>query len=489
MKNNISIQILRSFSKNDLKDFEDFINSTYHNSNKKITILFGVIKNSFKAQNDNLLERESLFKKLYAGKEFNNQILKNLFSEFHKLIRQYLAIKHIDRNLPQQNLFFINELLERNALQIAERYINEELAKLDDKEIRSETHFEDKLNLLNAIDLIQVNYDSFAKKPEIFISRGNYLILIFFIKLFEDLNDNLLIAENFKSEADVNPLMNFLKFIDLNGYIEFIQNRYPEISDLISIYYTMYLSRVDKEDESHFYKMKELIYKNVERLNDHTKYNFWIFLQNAVYSNYGLKNIKFNKELFEINKFFLKFNLYDSIFKGYIPGMAYINIVTNANIAEEYEWAEGFITEYAEKIEPATRENFVNIAKVMIYFSLKKYDEALEANSKIKTESITEKINIRFYNLMIYFELGHFDSAVNELETLRKYINSLKEKGKLPSYTEDITLRGIKHFSRLINAAAGNKKLDYAYFVEAEKDKSFRFKKWVWNKMDRMVNQ
>jgi len=181
--------------------------------------------------------------------------------------------------------------------------------------------------------------------------------------------------------------------------------------------------------------------------------------------------------------------LYDSIFKGYIPGMAYINIVTNANIAEEYEWAEGFITEYAEKIEPATRENFVNIAKVMIYFSLKKYDEALEANSKIKTESITEKINIRFYNLMIYFELGHFDSAVNELETLRKYINSLKEKGKLPSYTEDITLRGIKHFSRLINAAAGNKKLDYAYFVEAEKDKSFRFKKWVWNKMDRMVNQ
>ncbi|HCN36303.1 MAG TPA: hypothetical protein DIS94_01145 [Bacteroidetes bacterium] len=487
MKNNISVQILRFFSKNDLKDFELFLESPYHNSNKKITALNKIVFSSLKSGKDEILEREKIYKKIFGEKEFNNQILKNLFSEYQKLLKNFLAIKSLERNTPKQNLFFIKELYEKKSFHIAERFINEELSRMDDMQQQSETYFEDKLELLDSLDLIYQMDVAISKRGDFFATRNNYMILNFFVKFFEDLNDSLLLIENKKNSEETNPQLNFLKYINLEGYINFMKEKYPQVGNLISIYYTMYLTRVDKENEEHFYRLKELVLANVEPLNIYRKYNFWIFLQNAVYSNYGLKNKKFNRELFEINKFFLRYNFWEEIFKGYMPGLMFINIVTNANISEEYDWAEKFINEFGKYLEPETRENDLNIARVMILFSQKKFTEALVANSLIKTDSIGEKINLRFYNVMIFSELGDYDSAINELENFRKFINSMKESGKLPVYAEEMTLKSVKHFSRIANAMAGNKKLDYAYYKEAKNDKSFRFKKWVMEKMEERV--
>ena len=79
------IEILRSFDKEELTKFEDFLNSPYHNKNRNTLRLFTVVKKYFPNFKSEELNKEIVWKKLFPDKDYNYGVMKNQIHELSKL--------------------------------------------------------------------------------------------------------------------------------------------------------------------------------------------------------------------------------------------------------------------------------------------------------------------------------------------------------------------------------------------------------------------
>ena len=74
------IQTLKSFSKDEFKQFEKFVASPFFNNGRNYNPFLNELKKhypSFENRKDSL-KPESIYKKIYPGKNFNKQVMWNL---------------------------------------------------------------------------------------------------------------------------------------------------------------------------------------------------------------------------------------------------------------------------------------------------------------------------------------------------------------------------------------------------------------------------
>ena len=76
------ISILNTFSQEEIKQFEDFLNSPFHNKNAKVIQFFNVLKEYHPGFDDEKLTKENLFKELFGNVKYKESYIRNLFSRF-----------------------------------------------------------------------------------------------------------------------------------------------------------------------------------------------------------------------------------------------------------------------------------------------------------------------------------------------------------------------------------------------------------------------
>ena len=79
MINSEAITLLKTLSPKELKKFRDFLNSPYHNKNKKLCEIFQELRKycpSFSGRN---FTKERLYKKLYKKEKYSDNTMKRLF--------------------------------------------------------------------------------------------------------------------------------------------------------------------------------------------------------------------------------------------------------------------------------------------------------------------------------------------------------------------------------------------------------------------------
>ena len=86
-----TFEILKTLQKEDLKNFDNFINSPYHNSNKALIALYNSLRKFHPHYSAEKLSYEYLYKKLYPGKKFSERTIKNRLTEFAQLLRDFLV--------------------------------------------------------------------------------------------------------------------------------------------------------------------------------------------------------------------------------------------------------------------------------------------------------------------------------------------------------------------------------------------------------------
>ncbi|MEO8666607.1 MAG: hypothetical protein ABI462_14030, partial [Ignavibacteria bacterium] len=89
IKNN-AIIILKTFSGEEVKLFEDFLNSPFHNKNTKVIQLFNLLKKFHPGYNDGKLSKENLFRELFGNVRFRGSYIGNLFSDLNILAEKFL---------------------------------------------------------------------------------------------------------------------------------------------------------------------------------------------------------------------------------------------------------------------------------------------------------------------------------------------------------------------------------------------------------------
>ncbi len=483
MFSNIAIDLLKTLSKEELKKFELFINSPYFNTNAAIIKLFEAIKKHAPDYTDKNLHREKLFKKIYPEKAYNETSLRTRMSEMTDLIRKFFAVSRLEKNEFEFKLNIIQEVKQRNKFKLAEKYILEELSKLENKQ-DGEINYYSKLSLVK--ELVEVyrtskmrNYSDYS------VELGDSLFNFFYREFFAIANEIAYDKEvfNYKPEYDVTE--EFIKTFNVKKFLETAKEKNYMHFPYLALFYYMHIVRTDYGNEENFYNLKELAlnyHKNLSRAENN---NIWSALINSINGGLRYKDAKYMREAFELNKFFLGLEIMPLEPGGYFYPEKFYNIFTIATGCKEFDFAERFAEENYKKVPPEVMDNIINLCRGIIQFFKKNYSGSIDYLNKVELNDIVVKIRARMYYFMNYYETNSFESANSLLDSFKHFISENKD-------VPDLLVNGIKQWlkyaSNITNAKMNMKKLDYAVYKEAKDlNTNFWSKNWFIEKMEELI--
>ncbi|MBK8550215.1 MAG: hypothetical protein IPL53_03820 [Ignavibacteria bacterium] len=91
MQNTKLIQLIKTFSVSEFREFKDFVRSPVFNKNKKILTLFDLIKDHYPKFDNESLTDDNVFKKMFPGETYDYFKIKNIISDLFSLGKEYLA--------------------------------------------------------------------------------------------------------------------------------------------------------------------------------------------------------------------------------------------------------------------------------------------------------------------------------------------------------------------------------------------------------------
>ncbi|HRB01639.1 MAG TPA: hypothetical protein PK294_14490, partial [Ignavibacteria bacterium] len=112
------LEILRTFTKQELIKFEDFVRSPYFNKKENVTKLFLEIKKYTPEFSNENLEKERVWGNIFPGKEYNYGIMKNLIHELTKLSESFITIEYSKLDKLENSIDLLVTLMERQATKV-----------------------------------------------------------------------------------------------------------------------------------------------------------------------------------------------------------------------------------------------------------------------------------------------------------------------------------------------------------------------------------
>jgi len=480
MEKSKSILLLKSFSKQELKRFGDFLLSPYFNSNTRVSRLFEELKKHQPAYSGRGVEKESLYKKLFPGKVYNEQVMKNLISEMLRLEKEFLAIDNYNGDKINKSLALISQLASRPV----DSLYNKEMESFEKEARESQS-----VAVLLHYDLFRLEEIKFrhniiinrqAHVTENIVKAGEYLI-IFFLKNILRLSVNININKfSFNTQTDINLTDKLLQSLDIKSIMEYMEYSGIEHSVNIRLLYYAMICNLKIDDDAAYKTYRELLYANLAGLKRDEANILLHFLESIIAQKINSGRHEFYGDLFETYKVELAENLYSPDESSPLTVMKFRNIYLTAIRAGDYRWAEKFISNYKKELHEENRKNIVELALAQLNFEKGEFGKTLQHLNKIKTDQVFFKVDVKVLSLMAFYELGHYESAISLIESFKRMLNSN------PSLTEQYSQKNIAFANStgsLIKLKSGAEENEVNLFMEKTRETEvIGNKSWLLNK-------
>jgi len=312
----------------------------------------------------------------------------------------------------------LNELLDRGLYDESEKTIKKVILELEKLDYKDAEYFQFKFLMeyekLYYLQLIhQDKYEKYFTKPNIEIPFNN-LKNYFFIKVFSFyiivLNTKIL----YKIDIDTALLEKIFSSFDYELFND---------SPLIQIYYNIIMV-LKTDEEKYFITIKELVQKHEKSLIPVRLSDIYLNLENYCRRKIRAGVKHFRQELFEILKLDLDKKIYK--YETYMSQKFYKNVLQNAAVLKEFDWADNFIESYKKELRSDNREAVYCYCKAYLEVERNNYEKALEYLAKLQTDELYLKIDLKFLQARLYYELNEYDVLNSAIDSMRHFIKSNK---------------------------------------------------------------
>ncbi len=465
MKDLKLILLLKTFSKQELKEFEKFLESPFLNtSGEYITKFFNVIKKYFPGFDSPSFTKENIFSEIYPREKYNDPRMRKLNSETMKLALDFLGTKQFLNDEQTKGRYILKELQHRDMESLFEIKSKELLKLVEKDKMKDYEYYFEKYKL---IQLIKSFYFVRNRKKSIPLfndeidALSKYFTLIFIHKFIERFKEK-------RSFTDMDFALPF--FEEIKNYAG---KNYSGKSSVFDIYYTELLLYISGE-EKYYFSLKQ----NKEKLYNKLQKGFLPTIYTTL-TNYAAEQLEHGKinylnELFILHKEILKRKLYGNVFSSFL----FINMVTIALRLNETKFADKFINEYKNKINKDMREDTYKYCLANILFSKKKFSESLEILSQINFNSSLQKYLIKNLTLKVYYELNESDSIYSLIDSFK---HILKRDKAIPENVRLLAGNFTNFTKELIRIKNGEKKKED--IAERIKKEVTAEKQWLLSKV------
>ena len=440
MLNTSVISVIRTFSSNEIKRFEEFLLSPYYNKKSAVVNLFRIIKKHEPDFSSVNLERKKIWSRLYKNKDFNYGVMKNLIYDLGKCADVFIELQNYERDNKLRGMVIMKEQMNRNLNSAFERsmkgYKNLLSEMKQDYEYFYYNYRVMKLEREFTADINKANAEKIIDEE-----REIEYLTLFYLNECADVYNTLLINNSYLDKD--------FKDDNLKTFVEFMENfkqSYKEITycSLLSLKIIL-----DKTDDSVYIRFKNIFTDNSHKFS--STFNSYMGLTLMEYCNRNIMNGKteYVKEMYEISLYIFENNLLMNDKKAYMNPFVFTQLVSTACSLSKFDCVKNFIDENMKRINPEYRDKFYNFAHLTLNFKMKNFNEAMNHVSKMDIKSQMDHVSVKRYQLMIYYESGYTDELYSLIEAFRNFISKNKKLAESIKLQAGKFIYFVKRFSDL----------------------------------------
>lgn len=422
------IEILRTFDKNDIRNFRKFLKSPFLNPYPKVSGLFGALMDFYPEFDNPQMNRIALMKKTEKGKAYNDSTARDLISKLKLLLEKYMAFLSFQDDRYECLAFTRKELYRRKLYGQIGKNINEAEKVIPGYNMADADYFYRKIK----VETEKFNHNVINKNPgskqslndsitSLNNSAKNQLALFILESIKQ--NDTIIkITKRQEKTKTRNLIPELLNPMNLSKLIVTLKKNNEELGHIFQIYFNLYrLFRVP-DTESSFNMYKKSIIENSHKINSDELHFLFGRLIDYCVNKCNEGHSEYYRELHNAYMVLLENRYYTNSSNKYISQDLFRNIFQTALRLSDLKWAEEFINIYRKELHPQNRENMYYYCYAHIYFENKEFNRSLDCISKIKHDYFALKIDIKLLQLKIYYELGMYEQIYNQVDSFKHFI-------------------------------------------------------------------
>lgn len=465
--------VLKSFSKEDMKRFGDYLNSPFFNKRKLISDLFNVYRKFYPAFSDKSFTKEKVFKKIFPDKKFSDEVFRNLNSILHSHAEDFLSIINYSGNSLVMKQHLLSEINHRNILPVFKKNFDESLEMLESSVHKDLKYFYSGFSLFQNKDLYNSMINRFSKE-DIIASEKN--LVIFFVMQLLEIQNYILF------ECRILDLDDSL-YLD-KGFTEKLLKALPkEITELpqIRIYYNAWMLELSSE-KKYYDNLRSLINSHGHLIEKEKHYNKYLDMIHYLKRTSSTQDIETVKELFHLRKEIVEKGLF---MENTITNIFFMNLVRSAIRLNELEWAANFISQYQTLLIPRYREITAYLALAFLHFEKREFGEALSYAARVKYEDSYYSLEVKNLTARIYYEMKDYELLQNFISSYRMYLSKNRTLGK-----NEIGSHGtfLKFLDKLLKISEQKKLYKTDALEEQVRKADFINKPWILEKIEELAN-
>jgi len=415
-----ALRVLSVLNKNELQEFDRFVNSPFFNRSKEVIKLFSFIKKYYPQFDESKLRFDKIYSKIYPGKIFNEGTLRNLFTDLGNLSEKFLGYISYENSFD----FGLNVLHEANT-----RYLDKEFNKnykniFEHNQTNEDNFYKKNLNQYHLLTELDLFNDRRKIIPKDYTRNIIFepLFVFFFAEFLFERSSKFSVAFS-KSPSDKYDIVElFFDSLDINKIISGMKNNSTHYKD-IEFYYSLFVTAQNRNGS--FYADFDKTYKLFKgRINGMTKeaqYRMYIWLRNVINLHMKAEDKELMRLLFQIGKEMVaKKVILDETEK--MSTAMFVNLIHGAILVKELDWASEFLEDHIDYLDEKAKADFYNYYKAKILSRQKKYIESNEQLLKIGKEDVLFKTDSKVLRMINYFELGYIETAFSQAETFRQFV-------------------------------------------------------------------
>lgn len=482
MKNSKIVQILKCFSKEEIKEFGKFIGSPFHNNRKDLIKHYDLLKKFYPDFDDNKITKEYFFSKLNPGKKYDSDIVDFFNSHLFNLAKEFSALTYVK----DDNFFYRYHLLrsldKRNADSLYEREFRNAEDYLNENSL-SEDIFHQK----GMLEELRINFNLKRNRQDKIcqntIDYADYSIYSFLVKLAIMYHDMLADKITFNFEFKDSTTELFIKNFNFQEFIKNLKIENTGLYNYLAFYYYLFMSHYNSSDHSYYPLLKEFTFKDFDKLNEAEKSGRFHYIINYCILQMESGNFDFLSETFNLYRERFEKITHKSGGSGEEIGLIFFrNFVMIGLAAKEYKYVENFIFENGNKLQGAQSKDVLEICYAMLHFEKKEYETALNYLSKMDYSYPALRLGMKHLYIKIYYEINDHSSFFPLADAYKHY---LKNDKTIPSRVRQLHTNFLNYTGRLAKvkfSSEHNGSFILEKEIKSDDNLDFRHKLWLLEK-------
>jgi len=407
------LRLLGKTAPDDWNALSKFLQSPYHNSNKKLTEFHCLLSKFYPNFSDSRLTKEKVFKKLFPKKKmFDQKQFANLMSHF----------------LSKTNAFFTIRQLEKKSI-LKERLLGEYYEQQGWYPLYKKNTFGvlktiEQLNNPSSEDYfhdfwLRHRYIFHPETPRISGSHEQYE------KTIKSLS-NWSVLEILKLACEIKSRATFLSKEIPVPFLPQVKEYAQQLSLPGHTMFLMTLQLLETRDLLFFDEVTIYFFKHLDYIHFSDQLNLYTIFLNFANQTALQGKTSFYKKVFELNKKGLKLELlmeHNQIHSAHFSNIVIVGILVN-----ELSWTKKFIKDYQNILDPEDQFILTKYCEARILAAENNFKKALANLYEIEGLQHDYSFRVRSALIRCLYELflqkdSYYDTLISRTESFEKHIS------------------------------------------------------------------